>query len=80
MKVRWSESSLSEVDDIFAHIHEQNRTAAAAVVERIKAVASLLQDFSEAGHLTDDPAFACSRPFATPISSFTRSILLKPRS
>lgn len=55
MKVRWSESSLSEIDDIFAHIHEQNRTAAAAVVERIKAVASLLQDFPEAGHLTDEP-------------------------
>ena len=36
-------------------IHEHNRTAAAAVVERIKAVSSLLQDFPEAGHLTDEP-------------------------
>ncbi|MBW7972292.1 type II toxin-antitoxin system RelE/ParE family toxin [Bradyrhizobium sp. BR 10289] len=55
MKVRWSESSLSDIDDIFSYIHERNRTAAAAVVERIKAVASLLQDFPEAGHLTDEP-------------------------
>jgi plasmid stabilization system protein ParE len=53
--VRWSESSLSDIDDIFSYIHEHNRTAAAAVVERIKAVASLLQDFPEAGHLTDEP-------------------------
>ena len=55
MRVRWSESSLSDIDDIFSYIHEHNRTAAAAVVERIKAVASLLQDFPEAGHLTDEP-------------------------
>ncbi|MEH2490483.1 type II toxin-antitoxin system RelE/ParE family toxin [Bradyrhizobium sp. AZCC 2230] len=56
MRVRWSESSLSDIDDIFSYIHEHNRTAAAAVVERIKAVASLLQDFPEAGHLTDEPS------------------------
>jgi plasmid stabilization system protein ParE len=55
MRVRWSESSLSDIDAIFAYIHEHNRTAAAAVVERIQAVASLLQDFPEAGHLTDEP-------------------------
>lgn len=55
MRVRWSESSLSDIDDIFSYIYEHNRTAAAAVVERIMAVASLLQDFPEAGHLTDEP-------------------------
>lgn len=55
MRVRWSESSLSDIDDIFSYIHEHNRTAAAVVVERIKAVANLLQDFPEAGHLTDEP-------------------------
>jgi plasmid stabilization system protein ParE len=55
MRVRWSESSLSDIDGIFSYIHEHNRTAAIAVVERIKAVAGLLQDFPEAGHLTDEP-------------------------
>lgn len=54
MRVRWSESALSDIDDIFAYIYEHNRTAATAVVERIKAVAALLQDFPEAGHLTDE--------------------------
>ena len=55
MRVRWSESSLSDIDEIFSYIHDHNRTAAVTVVERIKAVASLLQDFPEAGHLTDEP-------------------------
>ncbi|QIP07023.1 type II toxin-antitoxin system RelE/ParE family toxin [Bradyrhizobium symbiodeficiens] len=55
MRVRWSESSLSDIDDIFSYIHERNRTAAVAVVEHIKAVAGLLQDFPEVGHLTDEP-------------------------
>ncbi|QPF91645.1 type II toxin-antitoxin system RelE/ParE family toxin [Bradyrhizobium commune] len=54
MRVRWSESALSDIDNIFSYIHERNRAAAAAVVERIKAVADLLQDFPEAGHLTDE--------------------------
>jgi plasmid stabilization system protein ParE len=55
MKVRWSESALSDIDEIFSYIYEHNRAAAAAVVARIEAVASLLQDFPDAGHLTDEP-------------------------
>ncbi|WP_430643044.1 type II toxin-antitoxin system RelE/ParE family toxin [Bradyrhizobium stylosanthis] len=35
MRVRWSESALSDIDSIFSYIHERNRTAAVAVVERI---------------------------------------------
>jgi toxin ParE1/3/4 len=56
MRVRWSESALTDIDEIFSYIHERNRTAATAVIERIKAVAGLLQDFPEAGHLTDEPS------------------------
>lgn len=55
MRVRWSESALSDLEDIFSYIHEHNRTAAAAVIERIKAVAGLLEEFPEAGHITDEP-------------------------
>jgi len=55
MRVRWSEGALADIDGIFSYIHERNRSAASAVVERIKAVAGLLQDFPEAGHLTDEP-------------------------
>lgn len=55
MKVRWSESALAELGDIFAYIHERNRYAAAAVVGRIEALVALLEQFPEAGHRTDEP-------------------------
>jgi toxin ParE1/3/4 len=54
MKVRWSETALTEVDDIFAYIHEHSRTAATAVVERIENLAALLEEFPFVGHLTDE--------------------------
>jgi toxin ParE1/3/4 len=54
MKARWSETALAEIDDIFAYIHERNRAAASAVVERIEALISLLEEFPLMGHLTDE--------------------------
>jgi plasmid stabilization system protein ParE len=80
MRVRWSESALSDIDDVFSYIHEHNRTAAAAVVDRIKAVAGLLQEFPEAGHLTEEPDVRIFPPFAILIWCSTRSILQTQRS
>jgi toxin ParE1/3/4 len=54
MKARWSESSLAEIEDIFAYIYERNRTAASAVVERIESLISLLEDFPLMGHVSDE--------------------------
>ena len=54
MKVRWSDTALTEIDSIFSYIHENNRTAAAAVAKRIEGLASLLADFPLIGHLTDE--------------------------
>jgi toxin ParE1/3/4 len=54
MKVRWSETALAEIVDIFAYIYEHNRSAAAAVVERIEGLAVLLEEFPFVGHLTDE--------------------------
>jgi toxin ParE1/3/4 len=54
MKARWSETALVELESIFAYIHERNRTAATAVVERIEALISLLEDFPTMGHVTDE--------------------------
>jgi plasmid stabilization system protein ParE len=45
MKVRWSETALTEIDGIFSYIYENNRTAATAVVNRIERLAALLADF-----------------------------------
>ncbi len=54
MKVRWSETALSELDDIFSYIHQSSRSAAIAVVERIEALTVLLEEFPFLGHLTDE--------------------------
>ncbi len=54
MKIRWSETALSELDEIFSYIRQNNRRAAIAVVERIEALATLLQEFPLIGHLTDE--------------------------
>lgn len=55
MKVRYSETALRELDEIFAYIYERNRSAAAAVVDRVDRVAALLEEFPFAGHTTDEP-------------------------
>ncbi|HEX5232698.1 MAG TPA: type II toxin-antitoxin system RelE/ParE family toxin [Bradyrhizobium sp.] len=54
MKLRWSETALAEIDSIFSYISENNRSAAAAVVERIEGLATLLAEFPFVGHLTDE--------------------------
>ncbi|HEY3794859.1 MAG TPA: type II toxin-antitoxin system RelE/ParE family toxin [Bradyrhizobium sp.] len=54
MKLRWSETALAEIDSIFSHILENNRSAAFAVVERIERLAALLAEFPFIGHLTDE--------------------------
>ena len=54
MKVRWSETALAEIDEIFSYIYEYNRSAASSVVDRIENLTKLLQQFPHAGHLTDE--------------------------
>jgi toxin ParE1/3/4 len=54
MKVRWSETALAQLDDIFLYIYERNRTAALSVAKRIEKLAALLEEFPLIGHLTDE--------------------------
>jgi toxin ParE1/3/4 len=54
MKIRWSETALVEIEDIFSYIYENNRAVAAAVVERIEGLTELLEEFPLVGHLTDE--------------------------
>ncbi len=54
MKVRYSETALRELDEIFAYIHERNRPAAVAVVDRIERLTSLIGELPFIGHLTDE--------------------------
>ena len=55
MRVRWSETALTEIEDIFSYIFERNRSAASAVVKRIEGLTALLEEFPQAGHVTDEP-------------------------
>jgi len=55
MKLRWSETALAEVENIFSFIYENNRTAATAIVQRIEGLTALLEEFPFVGHLTDEP-------------------------
>ncbi len=54
MRVRWSETALSEIEDIFSYIFEYNQSAASAVVTRIEGLTALLEEFPQVGHLTDE--------------------------
>jgi plasmid stabilization system protein ParE len=54
MRVRWSQTALTELDNIFSYIYERNRAAAGAVVARIEELTTLLDEFPQAGHLTDE--------------------------
>ena len=54
MRVRWSETALAELEDIFSYIHQHSRSAAAAVVERIEALTALLEEFPLLGPLTEE--------------------------
>jgi len=54
MKVRYSETALGELDELFAYIFERDRSAAAAVVERVERLAALLGEFPFVGHDTDE--------------------------
>jgi plasmid stabilization system protein ParE len=54
MKVRWSQTALAQLDDIFLYIYQSNRSAALSVTKRVEELASLLGEFPFIGHLTDE--------------------------
>jgi plasmid stabilization system protein ParE len=54
MKVRWSQTALAQLNEIFLYIYERNRSAARSVTARVEELASLLGEFPFIGHLTDE--------------------------
>jgi toxin ParE1/3/4 len=54
MKVRYSETALRELDEIFAYIFERNRSAAAPVIDRLERLGALIGEYPFVGHLTDE--------------------------
>jgi len=53
MKVRYTETALREVDEIFAYIADYNLVAAAAVVERVDELVEQLSEFPYLAQETD---------------------------
>ena len=50
MRVRYTETALAELGDIFSYIAQYNRMAAAQVVARIEEAAARLARFPQWGH------------------------------
>jgi plasmid stabilization system protein ParE len=47
-------SSWNRISIALSYIYQSNRSAAAAVVERIEGLTALLEEFPLVGHLTDE--------------------------
>ena len=55
MKIRYTETALIEIDEIFAYISERNPAAAARVVARLERMIRNLGDFPEMAQRTSEP-------------------------
>ena len=55
MKVRYTETALVEIDEIFAYIAERNRNAATAVADRIKRTITNFAEFPLMAQAADEP-------------------------
>jgi toxin ParE1/3/4 len=53
MRVRYTDTALRELDEIFAYIAKNNRTAAASVVGRVEALIGQLAEFPLMAQETD---------------------------
>lgn len=53
MKVRWSKTALTELDNIFRYISERSPGAAKTVVMHIEALVAQLEQFPARGRYTD---------------------------
>jgi toxin ParE1/3/4 len=57
MKLRYARGALSDLDEIFAYIAEQNPAAAAQLVARIEEAAALIATSPYLGEITRNPRF-----------------------
>jgi toxin ParE1/3/4 len=55
MKIRYAETALAEVEQIFSYIAEHNRSAAIDLRDRIERTVGALAEIPEMAQATDDP-------------------------
>jgi addiction module RelE/StbE family toxin len=65
MRVRYTETALAEVDQIFSYIAEHNRSAAVELRERIERTVEALAEIPEMAQVADEPGVR-----RMPISSY----------
>jgi plasmid stabilization system protein ParE len=56
MKVRYTDTALGELEDIFSYLFERNPAAAKAVAARVRDIAALLAEYPFLGHEADEPS------------------------
>ena len=56
MKVRYTETAIAEVEQLFSYIAERDRSAAIAVRERIERTVAALGETPEMAQRTDEPS------------------------
>jgi toxin ParE1/3/4 len=55
MKIRYAETALVEINEIFAYLFERNEAAARRVVARVERAVQNLGDFPEIAQQSDEP-------------------------
>ncbi|MDT3684545.1 MAG: type II toxin-antitoxin system RelE/ParE family toxin [Pseudorhodoplanes sp.] len=55
MKVRYTDTALRELADVFSYLFDRNPAAAKAVAARVKEIAALLAEYPFFGHESDEP-------------------------
>jgi plasmid stabilization system protein ParE len=56
MKVRYTDTALGELENIFSYLFERNPAAAKSVAVRVKDIAALLEEYPFFGHESDEPS------------------------
>lgn len=55
MKVRYTLTALTELEEIFAHVVDRDGLTASRIVDRVKLISERLGEFPMIGHAVDEP-------------------------
>jgi plasmid stabilization system protein ParE len=55
MRVRYTLTALAELEEIFTHVVQHDRSAAVRIVDRVDLIAARLAEFTMIGHPVDEP-------------------------
>ncbi|MDX6517144.1 MAG: toxin ParE1/3/4 [Gaiellaceae bacterium] len=79
MKVRYTDTAATEVEEILDYIGLHNRVAAVQVNARLKQTASVLADFPDIAQMSDEPGVRQMPIGRYPLMMKTTSLILHVR-